>query len=288
MLLNPDEITKIPVFILHWNRPHECLKTVESFLQQGEEIIEITIIDNNSSLDNFQYLQSNLPPNINLVSLPENKGWGGAFNILLKRWLENSSSEYCFISAHDTLLHQGCLQLLLQGMDANPNVGIACPEYGYPTLPKYSPIRGPFMIPTDPRERGFVEPVDFAHATLSLFRKSCIQMIGLFDERYFAYGDEYDISLRARSYGWDTAIVWGAVITNPGSWTSKPIQSYLLARNTLLLALIHGGTYKALIRTVLMLINTLRMSIFLMISKEVALAKFKGIYDFLSQHYGQP
>ena len=35
-----------------------------------------------------------------------------------------------------------------------------------------------------------------------LFRRECLEDVGLFDERYFAYGDEMEIGLRAARHGW--------------------------------------------------------------------------------------
>ena len=175
-------------------------------------------------------------------------------------------------------------------MENDSEIGIASPSYGINELPKYSPIKGPYMISIPKRGKGCIESVDFAHATLSIFRKECIRKIGLFDERYFAYGDEYDISLRARKQGWKTSIVWDATVTNPGTGTPKPIISYLLARNTLLLALEHGSWVQAIIRAFLMAINTL--VILLIPAKQGftfhSTARIKGIKDFLTKCYGMP
>ncbi|MCB0170533.1 MAG: glycosyltransferase family 2 protein [Anaerolineae bacterium] len=279
----------IPVFIVHWNRPKECMASVQCFLQQSLPV-KISIVDNASSLENFQLLQQQLPNEVELIRLTENRGWGGGFNILLKRWLEHQDSPYCFISSHDALPQGECLRMLVDVMENDPEVGICCPEYGIAELPKYSPIRGPYLISTAPRQPGRIEAVDFAHQTLSLFRKQCIREIGLYDERHFAYGDEYEISLRARRHGWQAMIVWGAIVINPGSWTPKPQLSYLLARNTLLLALTYGGWPHAMLRTFLMTLNSLKISLFSKSNKTnfYPKARFLGIRDFLLGRYGRP
>ena len=89
------------------------------------------------------------------------------------------------------------------------------------------------------------------HGTLVLARRNCIQQSGLFDERYFAYGDETEICLRAGLRGWRSALVWGAILVNPGSWTPKPLVSYLYARNMLLTIRMYKGSKWAWIRFVL-------------------------------------
>lgn len=50
----------IPVYILHWNRPQECLRAVESFLAQGLSL-KITVIDNASQPDLLKTLSDGLP-----------------------------------------------------------------------------------------------------------------------------------------------------------------------------------------------------------------------------------
>ena len=282
----------MPVFILHWNRPEDCLASIHSFLNQKLDI-KITIIDNASTPEKLNLLKENLPNEVDIVCLSENKGWGGGFNPFLKSWIESvDSAPYCFVSSHDTLLNENCLSKLIQFMDENPGVGIASPDYyGISNeLPKYSPIRGPYSIPVSPQVKKDIKSVDFAHATLSIFRKSCVRQIGLFDERYFAYGDEYEISLRCRKNNWNVAICWDAEIINPGTSTPKPIISYLLARNTLLLAFEYGNWLQAATRMILMIINT--TFIVLQPNKKGitfhAISKFKGIRDFVLRRYGNP
>jgi GT2 family glycosyltransferase len=249
----------IPVFILHWNCPEECLKTLQCFLDQDLPL-EISVIDNASNPNQLQILKQHLPANVKLVLLSENKGWGGGFNIVLSEWLvANTKSPYCFVSAHDAIPQDNCLQILVESMENDPKLGIVCPEYGDAMLPKFSPLRCSYFIPTKPQSPGTVEAVDIPHGTLTLYRKQCLAEIGIFDERYFAYGDEYDLGLRAQRYNWKVGMVWGAVVINPGSWTPSPIKHYLISRNSLLLAQVYGGWLQGILRAFLMLINSVKI-----------------------------
>lgn len=291
MLQSKSELP-IPVFIVHWNRPTECIQTVQHFLAQDIPL-SIAIVDNASEPEVLKTLRDNLPSTVKIVQLEENKGWGGGLNILMNEWLTDETTPYCFISAHDALPQPGCLGMLLESMDQHPEIGIACPEYGIPQLPCFSPLRGPSLIPTTPRPPGTVESVVFPLATLMIFRKDCLKEIGLYDERYFAYGDEYDLGLRAARYHWKVGLVWGAIVINPGSWTPNPIKAYLFARNTLLLARTYGGWIPAVLRTLFMLLNTFR--IWLLPSKNSAFfselflfARMLAIRDFLAGRYGAP
>ncbi len=284
--------SSVPVFIVHWNRPWECIRTVECFLAQDDLPLKVSVVDNASDLSQFQILRDRLPPNVELVRLDENKGWGGGLNVLLRQWLKTQAGAYCFVSAHDALPQDKCLNMLLESMQSDPKIGIVSPEYGMGQLPQFSPMRGPRLVTITPRPHGTTESVDFPHGTLMLLSRQCLEKIGLFDERYFAYGDEYDLGLRARRYGWKVAIAWGAIVVNPGSWTPSPMLSYLSARSTLLLASTYGGWGHAIGRSLLMLLNTLRILLLqLPEAQGVAFAptaRLLAIRDFFLGCYGSP
>ncbi|MBC8096447.1 MAG: glycosyltransferase [Akkermansiaceae bacterium] len=287
--MQPAFDAPVNVFIVHWNRPEECLKTIEAFLDQGVPM-KISIVDNASQEERFQFLKERIPSGIELLRLAENRGWGGGVNVLLKSWLAAQGSSFCFVTAHDALPVAGCLRQLLEAMKANPRLGIVCPEYGKPELPTFSPIHGARLVPIPSRTNGTVELVAFAHGTLMLFRRECLEQIGLFDERYFAYGDETEIGLRARKHRWDVAVAWGAVVINPGSWTPTPLLGYLWARSSLLMARTYGGWSSVIIRASLMLARNVVLSFSPASRRTLSspTARLLAIRDFLLNRFGSP
>ena len=279
----------LPIFIVHWNRPLECLSTIGLFQDQGLPI-SIRVVDNCSRTECVEELVAGLPPGVDLIRLSENKGWGGALNVLLKEWLTEQGSEFCVVSAHDSIPRPDCLAILIRAMEREKALGVACPQYETPEIARFAPIRGITFSPATPLASGEVTPVDAPHGTVQIFRKQCIAKIGLFDERYFAYGDEAEIGLRARKMGWGVGMVWGAIVINPGTWTSSPVVGYLSARSSLLMARMYGGMWKSLIRAVLMLMNTVRL-VFVRsawTSLSSPKARLLAIRDFFLGRYGPP
>ena len=288
MLSQESDNNLIPVFILHWNCPDKCIITVKSFLEQDIPL-EIAVIDNGSLEENAEKLRLNLPSVVKFFRLSENKGWGGAFNIFLKQWLVQHNSSYCVISAHDALLKTGCLKMLLKAIIADRKIGIISPEYGVRHLPKFSPVLGPRLINNiNLRPIGTVESVDFVHGTVMMFRRNCLAEIGLFDERFFVYGDELEICIRAKKHGWKNAVVWGAIVSNPITVSPKTVIDYLFARNTLILAKQYGSSLQCICRLILIAVHS--SLIWLKGSteeKSIASAKFLGIKDFWLNHFGK-
>lgn len=275
-----------PLFVLHWNRPDECIATVRAFLAQ-EFPIAPCVVDNGSTADNIKRLEGELPSAVKIVRLPRNVGWGAAFNEVLGAWVK-SADDYCLISAHDALPESGCVQKLEKAMAGDRRLGMACPEFGDGSVLRFSPWRG-IYVETVPRgAQSTLEYMPAPHGTLAMFRRQCLKEIGLYDERYFAYGDETEIGLRAARSGWRSAMIWGAVVRNPGTWTPKPVVSYLFARNSLLTVRIYGGPVRAWLRLLLKCLVLGRDQHGLFAGWPVMRARWRGMLDFCLGRLGAP
>ncbi len=211
------------LLVVHWNQPEACARTVRAFLAQNVPL-EITVLDNDSSAELFQQLELILDSDANIVRLDNNKGWGGALNVALRHWLHSETSSFCFISAHDAMPESDCLPLLLRAAENDARIGIACPQYPEPIITRFSRWHGVQPERVLPRERGVSQEIDVPHGTLMLVRRKCLQEIGIFDQRYFAYGDEHELGARAVRNGWKVVMVWGAIVVNPVTSTEMLAQ----------------------------------------------------------------
>lgn len=278
----------VRLLVVHWNQPEACAATVRA-LQAQDLPLRTTVIDNHSETEAFEHLQSGLGDIAEVVRLEQNRGWGGALNIILQPWLREEATPYCLLSAHDTALEPDCLRRLLAAAEADPQIGIACPQYPEPFVARLSRRRGVFPTTVEPRPAGYVQQVDVPHGTLMLVRRECLEQIGLFDERYFAYGDEHELGARAGRRGWKVALVWGAVVINPSTRTASALRSYLFARNSLLLVHDYFGRVAAWTRAILLLGNTLRL---VTLAREddcfSARARWRGVRDYFTGRFGRP
>jgi hypothetical protein len=280
-------IEPIPVFIVHWNKPESCGRSIEAFLSQGIPV-RIVILDNGSEPAKLSYLYALIDNRAVIRELGRNMGFGGALNIALKDWLSNSQEPYAVVAAHDALPMSGCIVKLITVLNMFPRVGIVSPEYGIGHKAQFSALRGPYLVP-HPRGSGF-EPQAYAHGTLMCIRRECLQDIGLFDERYFAYGDEIDLALRAWHHGWEVGVVWGAIVDNPETSVPSPVACYLQLRNACLLVRNWKGWHWGLVRCMVALGGT---CLGLIIPSRrtyhfSTTARFLAIMHALMGHYGPP
>lgn len=282
----------LPAFILHWNRPAECAGTAELILKQEGVRPRVVILDNGSTAANLAELRRLVPNGVEIKELGANLGWGAAFNRVLKPWVsEQNGSQFCILSAHDSRLRPGCLANLVRAADADSRLGIISPRYEDQRITSFTKLRGIYL--KEGAACADAEPMPAPHGTLMLVRRACLAEIGFFDERYFAYGDEYDLGLRAGRAGWKVAIIWSAMVINPETSTPGPLVRYLVDRNSLLLVRDFAGRTAAGVRAMLMLLNAIRIALRegLFDPKTVRIhfkARCRAIADFYLGNLGKP
>lgn len=284
--MHESDTEPVALFVVHWNNPATCLATVRA-LRAQHSAMRVTILDNASSPDAFEILRKGCDQSVALVRLEKNCGWGPALNIALRKWLEQDSEEFCFISAHDAVPSANCISRLLQAMRSDGRVGIACPQYSDATVPRFSALHGVKLHVDLAKAPGTSQLVDVPHGTLMLLRGTCLREIGLFDERYFAYGDEHELGARARQHRWNVALVWGATVANPETSTPSGWRSYLFARNSLLLVRDYFGIGAALLRALIISVRTLTSK------RDPAFAfawraRWRALRDYFAGRFGPP
>src|SRR4051812_45179687 len=124
--MSSDE--RLPVFIVHRDEPERCVRATRAFLDQSVPVA-VTVIDNGSAPDAVRHLERELP-DVDLLALGANRGFGPAANAGLRRWLETQTGDWAVVAAHDALPAPDCLRHLLDAVVARPRAGLASAVYG--------------------------------------------------------------------------------------------------------------------------------------------------------------
>ncbi|MBA2283826.1 MAG: glycosyltransferase [Acidimicrobiia bacterium] len=275
------------VVLVHWNQPARLAATVAAFAASEGVDVAITVVDNDSMPEAVAAARA--VEGIDWVPSGGNLGFGPGANVGLHRFLDDADDgEYVVVAPHDALPAPDCLGRVLEELDARPDAGLACADYGDGATPIIDPyfggIPGPLTV-----EEGW-EPAGYPHGTLLVARRSCLQDIGVFDERYFSYCEEADLGGRARAAGWDVGLVRGALVRNPELHGALPAVAYLQLRNTLLLVREQSGRYHAFVRFQL---AALQLGVGLVSPSRrdpywhVA-GKVRGMLDFARGRFGPP
>jgi len=243
----PAGIDPITVVIVHRNSADACIETIAGFRRQSITT-DIVVVDNASAPAERARLAAISPP-VAIIELGDNLGFGPTADVGLRRWLANGNGEWVIVAPHDARLEPGTLETLFAALEGQGPVGLVCADVGDQARPMVDPFLG--AIPGPALGHAGFEPADFPHGTLLVAHRACLGEIGLFDERYFAYGEEADLGLRARRAGWQVGVVRGAMVANPGTSGNGAVVDYLKQRNTLLLLRDHAGRWPVVFRSLM-------------------------------------
>jgi len=241
----------VTVVIIHRNRPDSIGRTVAAFREQTAPT-RVLVVDNGSTAETV----ANLPDLIGdaeLVPTGENLGFGPGGNVGLRRFLADGTGDWVAIAPHDALPDPDTIEKMLAAVADRPTVGLMSADVGDGMRPIIDPYLG--TIDATPTVESGFDPADYPHGTLMMCRRACLEEVGLFDERYFAYCEESELAIRAARAGWGCGVIRGAMVRNPGMSASIERVAYLQLRNTLLMLKEHYGRRNAWFRIIVALIQ---------------------------------
>ena len=280
----------LDLVIVHRSQPDHVVATVEQFLGQAVPT-RVVVVDNGSSAEDRARVRKALPAEVEILDQGANLGFGPAANVGFRWFLDQpaaASAPWLGVAPHDARPAPDCVEVLLAECERRPRAGLASADVGDGVTPVVDRYFG--AIPERARVRHGWEPAGYPHGTLMVARRACLEEVGLFDERYFAYCEEADLALRARARGWQVGVVRGAEVRNATVGSHVAVVDYLQLRNTLLLARDHFGRYAATVRTVVALLDLVTG----LVSParrgpywDVA-ARLLALRDFLLGRYGAP
>jgi N-acetylglucosaminyl-diphospho-decaprenol L-rhamnosyltransferase len=190
------------VVIPTW-RARELLRRCLSALDADPSPKRVIVVDN-ASRDGTAELVRDAFPDVTLVELPENAGFGRAVNAGVRA----GSAEAIVLLNNDVLVEPGFVDAIVAPLAAD-GVGMVA---GLTTIPGTGLVDG-FGIELDAAlaayNRARLAPVGSPGGALAMpsggaaaYRRSAWEGAGGFDEALFAYGEDVDLGLRMRASGW--------------------------------------------------------------------------------------
>jgi N-acetylglucosaminyl-diphospho-decaprenol L-rhamnosyltransferase len=234
----------VDLVIVHRDQGRAVCDTVARFQAQvpGPRIV---VVANGSGPDGLAAVRS-LPAEVHVIELGANTGFGPGANAGFRWFLAHDPAEWLAVCPHDARPLPGCLARLVATCEAQARAGLASADVGDGLTPVVDRYFGAIPAPATVTE-GW-EAAGYPHGTLMLARRRCLEDVGLFDERYFAYCEEAELAIRAKASGWQVGVVRGAEIRNMHVGSRAAVVDYLQLRNTLLMVREHSGRYHAGIR----------------------------------------
>lgn len=299
--------TTLSFITINFNSAGQTIRLLESLRQQTDQDFNTFVVDNASELTDLAKLEAYVVgqdpearSRLKLLKNNQNLGFSGGNNVGITEALKNGPEWLVFINndTYTTPDFIGQLRAFLKSL--RPLVGLVgiplregqkTAYYGQiqwlrPTLqhihdrpmhlPVNTPNRPPYVI------GGGV-----------VVRRDVFKKIGLWDERYFLYFEDADLSCRASKAGFTILIAEDIVINHEVSASTSKLGAPLLlryhARNALLFNWKNGPGYIKLALPFWSFFVIIKQVLKLLVRKNTAesLAIGKGVADFWISKFGK-
>jgi GT2 family glycosyltransferase len=211
---------------------------VDSLGQQTRQDFEVIIIDNSGK---GLVRSSGIAPRARVIENSRNTGFGGAIN----QGLQAASSPYIATLNDDAVARPRWLEALVSAIESRPDAGMCASQvrlFGENRLDSAG-----MLIARDgsskqrghgrpPEDFPVLEEVLFPSGSAALYRRSVLEELGGFDDRFFLYCEDTDLGLRARWAGWKCVYVPDAVVEHHYSHSAgraSSLKAYFVERNRL-------------------------------------------------------
>lgn len=267
-------MTRIDVGVVTWNTAEMTTKALRHLLEVNpHEDLRILVRDNGSTDGTPEAIAAAIPE-AEIDAGTDNLGFAAGMNTLLAR----SDAEWFLCLNSDAWPEPGAIAAMRAAGAAHPRAAAIAPRLERPdgtlehsTHPFPSPaiaavmaVGGDRWLPRRLGDRLLLEPawdhrrartVDWAVGAALLMRRTAVDEIGGFDERFFMYAEDLAWGHRAHELGWTTRFEPAAVVVHVGNasgqhrYGTRRTRTYLENTHRWYLDT-HGPTRSALYRAV--------------------------------------
>lgn len=246
----PRSRPKASIAVLNYNGRRfldVCLDAV--LAQHLEGGFEVLLMDNGSEDGSLEHVRERFP-HVRPLALGRNRGYSGANNAAFAE----AAGEHVVLLNNDTRVRPGWLDALVRAAESDPEVGAVTSKLVFMQRPDTIQNAGSLILSDGSgADRGFGEPdqgqyekreeVFGACGGAVLLTRKMLDDVGGFDETFFAYYEDTDLSWRMRLRGWKILYEPAAVVEHVHTGTNvewSPFFIFHVDRNRLFMILKNG------------------------------------------------
>ena len=300
---------KIAIIIVHYDTvldTDRCLVSLSKIKTSEDFDWQVFVVDNGSKIE--YKLPTGIGNKVTLLRSATNLGFTGGNNLGFKYAKEEYNPDYFLLLNSDTTVAADFLIKLFDGFKKNErNLGILAPLIYFAPNHEYHssayneeqigkviwyargvvdwPNLSSFHQGVDEADCGqynFAPPKpDFVSGCCFLIKRQVLEIVGGFDDKYFLYFEDADLSLRVKKAGYEMKLIPDAYVWHYNGGSSggvgSDLQNYYLTRNRLLFNWRHGSWKIRL--------TVLRLTVQFLLNKNKVLRK--AAWHFISGNYGK-
>lgn len=211
----------------------DCIRSIYDYTKEIE--FETIVVDNNSEDESVETI-SRLFPQVKLISLQDNIGFGRANNV----GVENALGDFIFFLNSDTVLLNDAISILCQYMVKHNNAGICGGQLydgegnvtisymEYPSLFYFFSLIISGNVQTKKLPVFSEGKVTYSISGADMMiRQSVIKQCGVFDPDFFMYYEDTELSYRVQKNGFEIHFVPDAKIKHLQGMSDKKKNSVI-------------------------------------------------------------
>lgn len=315
MFTGADTLADTAIILVMFRQKHNLELLYSSLQTQSCRDFKIYFVDNNPDNSDTAFskeLNTKYGLDIEYISANRNTGFACGNNIGAETAIKQGA-QFVFFLNNDTILNDNCIEELTGYLKTNPGTAAVSPlifywegkkepgkiqEFGADAdfnsynIKKYFEGADYNSVKNDIPETKFVNTLPGA---AMMVRSSALDKTGLWEESYFAYGDEIDLARRLSDAGYNCAVLKNAALWHNHKWVKENkegycFEYYLIQRNKYLYFR-KFGLYGNMLMSYLT--DSLKFPFRLLWFAKVSSLKtgyyyIKGTYAGLLNHKGKP
>lgn len=294
-----NKTPSVAIIVVNWKKYDISEKCIESILKCDYPNFKILLVDNESNknkIDTFKYRNQ-----IELIKNKKNEGFSKANNLGIAHAIKNNF-DYVLLINNDTIAEKNLVNILLKTAQAKKFLIVQ---------PLIFKINGKEIWNAGGRINYFFgnfitrkklkfssnnnnETTDWFTGCCCLFDVKIFDRIGKFDERFFAYFEDVDFSLRLKKHGYKIGFTPNTHLCHHESYSSisknlkggslSPYVHYLNIRNHILILKKHSDMFNYFGSRFFQIFKIISYSFYFILKLRFIKLKmvYKGLIDSLS------
>lgn len=252
-LLKKKNNMKFPlvyIIILNWNGLQDTLECLESVFKLDYSNFKVVVVDNDSVDDSVTAIRKACLQ-VTLIKNIKNLGYTGGNNVAMRYAMEHGA-DYMWLLNNDTVVETNTLRKLVDTAENSSEIGMVSPVIYFFESEKIQ-FFGSYIDWAVPEILLFTNYSSLEQeqkcksislwGTALLIKRSVVEKIGYLEDKYFAYHEDEEYSIRANKAGFRNMVQPQATIYHKNSRSTvsalSPMQTFLRVRNKYFLWMDH-------------------------------------------------
>jgi GT2 family glycosyltransferase len=246
---------KVSVVVLNYNGMEHLDVCLKSLANQAFKDYEIIVADNGSTDGSVDFIRENFL-DVHVMEHGENLGFARGNNLAMAAAIKNGATHVALLN-NDTEVDENWLGAMVSAVESSPEIGaVQSKMLLFDERNKINSGGGEVNFTGHAWPVGLFEDdvgqhkqreIELACAGSMLIKTTVFEEVGLFDEDYFIYHEDTDLSWRIRLAGYKILFVPGSVVYHKYSASFENKEKYYLLERNRQLTLLKNYSLKSLI-----------------------------------------